>query len=684
MNYLNSTFRSTFIVFLGITLSVGNETAKSEDELPTFLLGGPSDIERDGSIALMPYLAPVFPSFSHPKVVLNKIDVRNLKWSEKHGIAGTLVASGHFQIPLAKTMGIALSEFHPVCKVYINGSESSVSVVDVPIKVPPDKNSGEGLYFDGKIPFSFERNNISFTEGLNTIRITVPDPFTAIEGGHTATATIATQELQEAESSLRDLPLVKLSKISYLAQETDGESFPFVLTAVSVKDPSIFEKEFTFGHGRDGTRYRFSTFGEDGVWCLAKQEEFLTFCFLPSHRKFDPDIAAQTAKKLSSSKSLEKFSQKSQFLMGYSIGVFLNGGDILTGDGEIVKDGIIFDPARDVPEILGEWIEKNGERTPFRMKLPHTYIAKHWDTAGDGELAGLLWETSELFRKKDAASNEVGLSFLTNDYAPLGINFSLSGWRSDFLANSAEYFESFGPELASRSTSVHGFYYGMFVGTGSQVSLPPLKKIGNHANPDWKQPLISDVLQHLRPVVEVEPPRRRQPPSTIATTEVQEQPSIGNQSPSEDGPPDTSEVSVPEFTVNVPEKYKNIWPFVSIFYRDIVWDDFASSYPELFPDSIKHPFITPILFLIGILGYFITSIWFLVNQFTVSLGWGFGQLAANAASCLLVIPGAIVGIIFCCLHWRKAKLPFLYGALSLALCFLALLFVPAWTQPVPV
>ncbi|MCB1230628.1 MAG: hypothetical protein KDN19_10200 [Verrucomicrobiae bacterium] len=102
---------------------------------------------------------------------------------------------------------------------------------------------------------------------------------------------------------------------------------------------------------------------------------------------------------------------------------------------------------------------------------------------------------------------------------------------------------------------------------------------------------------------------------------------------------------------------------------------------SLLPDSIKHPLITPILLPIFIILFLTGSIWFLVEEFRVSLGWGFGQLGANIASCLLIVPGTIVALVFLCLHWKEARRPFGLILLAWFLGFLAVFMVPSWVFP---
>lgn len=137
--------------------------------------------------------------------------------------------------------------------------------------------------------------------------------------------------------------------------------------------------------------------------------------------------------------------------------------------------------------------------------------------------------------------------------------------------------------------------------------------------------------------------------------------------------------------VKVPEKYAQIWPLVSFYYSDMIWNDDMDSnseMAEILPDSIKHPALSPIFMLLAVIGVLAGNIWFLVEEFKISVWWGLGQIAANIVSCCLIVPGIIVGIVFLCLHWRQGRVPFAISCLGFAIGFLAMLFIPSWTRPV--
>lgn len=141
-----------------------------------------------------------------------------------------------------------------------------------------------------------------------------------------------------------------------------------------------------------------------------------------------------------------------------------------------------------------------------------------------------------------------------------------------------------------------------------------------------------------------------------------------------------------QFTPEVPEKYQSAWELFGPFYSSFAEGDdeemeifyFIAS---LLPDSIKHPAITPIALIVGFLIAFVGGIWFLVSEFRVSLGWGFGQLAANAANCVLGVSGIIVAIIFLCMHWYAAKNAFLFSLFGWALLIGGFFFIPSWAVP---
>ncbi|MAS93771.1 MAG: hypothetical protein CMO55_11320 [Verrucomicrobiales bacterium] len=145
-----------------------------------------------------------------------------------------------------------------------------------------------------------------------------------------------------------------------------------------------------------------------------------------------------------------------------------------------------------------------------------------------------------------------------------------------------------------------------------------------------------------------------------------------------------SDPYVGSYEVTVPEKYQKIWPKVEWFYRDIVWGSGDVEYSEIkraIPDSIKHPLISPIFFIVGMIGLPVAAIWFLVVEFKVHLGWGFGQLGANLLSCILFVPGMIVAIVFACMNWRVARKPFTLYIFCFLLLMVGFFMVPSWTEP---
>ncbi len=148
-----------------------------------------------------------------------------------------------------------------------------------------------------------------------------------------------------------------------------------------------------------------------------------------------------------------------------------------------------------------------------------------------------------------------------------------------------------------------------------------------------------------------------------------------------DIPPPAPPITQPELQ-SKPEGVTAAWPYVKHFYAIIEASEGSGGdeFYHLIPDRYKLDFISPLLFACGLLGAFVTSIWFLVKQFQVHWGWGVGQLLANAASFALVIPGFILAVIFLIMHWHKAFNLFVLGVIFWGMLILSILMIPSWAS----
>ena len=129
-----------------------------------------------------------------------------------------------------------------------------------------------------------------------------------------------------------------------------------------------------------------------------------------------------------------------------------------------------------------------------------------------------------------------------------------------------------------------------------------------------------------------------------------------------------------------PEGVTAAWPYAKHFYAYIAESKGTEddAFFHLIPDRYKLDFVSPLLFICGCIGILVSSVWFLVKQFQVHWGWGVGQIAANVASCVLVIPGFILALVFLVMHWHKAFNIFVLGAVFWAMLILGVLMVPSW------
>ncbi len=596
---------------------------------------------------ISPNFSPVFPSLSGPEIELKKPSIDDLKWSEEDGISANIRFNGTAFFPGITLLDSKLHQFSNGY-LYVNGEHFT----DASITLAPSAESHQTTTkpaSHSSADFNSTVTSIPLTEGNNVLEVVFTDPITKLEGTQLVSLVIALNGTEFDKPAVESLTLLN----HYHA----GEARPYLLYSRE-KDGSLFKNQtIVLGDGEEKVELKFKQIG-GGNHALAYPDDGQLFRFflLPSTGQLSLKNALDLEKKIPRLILKEGNEAQANFLTGFSAGLFAFGGDIVTNRGTLLPELLQPDNSTGIPSIAATVINNNDATTTL-IKIPVVpyYASKRIFALGGSGLPDLMWRLSKLYRDENPASEDATLALLTSDFPSLGISVAPNHWIEEHLIKSAEALDQINRIQKQSPPSQHGFWIGLATSTMMQADLPRPDSEGT-----WKRPLISDVLLHFT-----------------------ENFPLRNAGVSQSGNSENDVDHPPHF--EVPDKHLEIWKYVRWYYEDVVWDgdvEAIEGMANLLPDSMKHPLISMILSLLAIIGIFGASLWFLVKEFEVSLGWGFGQLAANLVSCILFIPGTILAIVFCCLHWQQVRRPVTLFFSGCLIFVLAQLFVPSWTEPV--
>lgn len=625
-----------FLVLLSSSLPIAGF---SETEL--YL--GTEVAKEDSFVSLESYKEVLLPTLQGPDTQIVDPVITDVSWSEGGGATISIGFEGLVFSHTAKSLKSTETNFRPG-RVYVNGESQSSALIPV---LPT-----EGSKLNGR--FRKLLKGLPITEGVNTIDLVFPDPVTGLESSEFFTFTFEAPATPDEKPKVANLnrekslaspseirPFVILTKLKPDGDDdvaaVEGNPFPRRLR-ISDNDTII-----------EGSITPISE-GKFGYFQVGSKEGPQRFVAVPSSTPLSEERRNELLRVLVAGSFSNSLSERNEFLVGYCLGMFLNGGDLIASDGSIVKNALQISPDHRGLVIQGEWVDADGGHEPAIIPCLNYSAPEAVSEQDSGPLFDILWEMSRLYREDEPAKEDVGLALLTSDYDAIGVDRAPSTMLGNTLMNIVEPLESLNEFLPDYSCYIHGLYTGIIVSTAMQVDLPRAGSGDDEAV--GERPLMSTVLQHVL-----------------------------------DHFPDLSVLEEEKSwasAVEVPPGKEKGWSWFGWYYEERYSEtdlDIIRSTASLLPDSIKPLWFPPALFLVALISFLMGQIWLLVEQFRTSLGWGFGQIGANMASCLLVIPGIVVAIIFCCLHWNRARRPVTLVVLTFALVTVAEFFVPSWVIP---
>lgn len=572
-----------------------------------------------------PWLGAVLPSFSTPVVEMEAPAVSGLAADGDGNITCSMQISG--AVDSAAVARLEIRE--PVFRAgYVYVNDELLEGVEIPTVL------SNPVKLDGMVSsarFETQIDGIPLTEGTNVVEFVFTDPVSAMEGSQLVSVVVSVPG---------DADTPEIAETTLLPKGGAGELNTFVVLSKSQPADTFAGKKIVIGEGEYAVECEMKAMGNVSDFYLAKpgSSDALEFFLVPSHSDLTLHDLEQFEKPVKRLPVPDTFSSRDGFMFGYSLGVFAPGGDLVAGPDRVVPNVVRLDPESAALAFHAAVLHEDGTREEIEIPLPVGFTPKHLEESGKGQTTEFIWDLCRFYREDDPLKVEVPIALLTGDLSPLDLDYPLAGWQGRYFANLSQPLDVANESFSSTSANMHGFMVGALVGVSTDRGMPhPGDSESRWARPDMAE-FLENTVTMMRP-----------------------------------GPGGIGD----------PEWGGAEFNFLDEFY-DIVWSGDSDSVEDaasLIPDKFKNKWVPPILSIVCILCLLVSSVWLLVEEFRVSLGWGFGQLGANVANCLLFIPGLIVAIIFCTKHWDRARRPVTLHIAGWVIGILMMLFVPLSTRP---
>lgn len=434
----------------------------------------------EGKFIYKNHYTHVFPTFATPRVIIERINFTEGTFSETEGGMVSLEINGSFHSALAEAMG---STGAPIKHgwLYVNGEDEPSALV------PINESSGEERK-GAKGSFRAHVEKVGVTEGTNVLRVAFPDPVTGIEGSETISFVLSL-----------DPSGPKIEEVENLNRSREGESFPYFIVVEKVPPSEAMGLRLEIGRPDSEVVFDLKPVSAEGALLMVAGEsaQAAGFSLLPSRESANPERIAALKKRIDLVRAAGKFSDRDQWLSGFTRGLFLHGADLVLGDGTVVEDAAELSNDATVLELKCRWVKEGGKSEDFVVNLTPPQVEQADRPGGEDTCPEILWQLAKLYREKDPKTEEATLALLTGDLGSIGLEgIVLSGWREDFFMKIAEPLHDMNEGFSEAIPVIHGAAVGMLVGVAAQIDLPSIRE-GNRKDEPGVRPTKAEVLEYL-------------------------------------------------------------------------------------------------------------------------------------------------------------------------------------------
>lgn len=398
----------------------------------------------------------VFPSFAHPQVAISTVDLSNVMPLAESGAKATVTLSGDFHSALANKLAHADPQF-PGGRVYLSGKEAPIAEISFELNPNRRKEPKDAEY-------SITVDNVEFAEGENVLVVAFPDPVTGLEGRDAFALEVAKPGGN---------PLI--GNLQSLSASGPGDAYTYQLTAKDLSAANASSLRLCIGGLASYTECDLRSLPSDSnpVHLVAQQgsESPNSFCLLPSRAPYVEAEIREAFRRGSLLTLPEGVGDEFQFLVGFAHGVFLNGADVFTSDGEVVVRGASLSHAGTSLLLKAHWRDGESVGKPFTIPIPAGF--REGTDLGLSEFSHprVMWEIAKGIRGQstDAAKVESLLEGAFDNAEEIP-----RSWILTLAESIREPLLLVHLEMSDKPALQHGFLVGATIAAAANRSMPPL------------------------------------------------------------------------------------------------------------------------------------------------------------------------------------------------------------------
>ena len=374
---------------------------------------------------------PLIPTFVGPDLQIIDPIITDVSWSENDGLAISIGFEGIVFATAGDKMFSHEVSFPPGY-IYLNGDLRR----EFRIPLQPVK-SGSKTY---SARFRKLLTGVPCTEGNNTIEVVFTDPVTGQESSKLFNFVL------EAPTEPGGRPrIVEQRRHGVKGANTEIHYYIILRRSEAVSPESSSEIEdpvLLFGGENNRVECELAPIGTPGVAYarLPGESDPLEFILVPSRNSVSRKEQSILLRALREMELGSELSDRSEFLIGYSFGMFLGGGDAILSNGSLLDNVVKHDLQRGGLTLNYSIRSQDEEVEKYTLCAPELDEEKLKQT-DPGALFTVLFEIARLFREGDPRKEDVVLAFLQSDFASIGIERGPTGSAAETLMKIAEAIE---------------------------------------------------------------------------------------------------------------------------------------------------------------------------------------------------------------------------------------------------
>ena len=370
---------------------------------------------------------PLIPTFVGPDLQIIDPIITDVSWSENDGLAISIGFEGIVFSTAGDKMFSHEVSFPPGY-IYLNG--------ELRIPLQPVE-SGSKTY---SARFRKLLTGVPCTEGNNTIEVVFTDPVTGKESSELFNFVL------EAPTEPGGRPrIVEQRRHGVKGANTEIHNYIILRRSEAVSPESSSEIEdpvLLFGGENNRVECELAPIGTPGVAYarLPGESDPLGFILVPSRNSVSREEQSILLKALREMELGAELSDRSEFLIGCSFGMFLGGGDAILSNGSLLEKVVKHDLQRGGLTLNYSIRSQDEEVEKYTLYAPKLDEEKLTQT-DPAELFTVLFEIARLFREGDPRKEDAVLAFLQSDFASIGIERGPTGSAAKTLMKIAEAIE---------------------------------------------------------------------------------------------------------------------------------------------------------------------------------------------------------------------------------------------------